>query len=100
MLFFTDFARFFAQFLRDLAECDIMAVAGFLETRPPPADFRLTSGLFVFEMAKGVELVFGCWRSGLATLKFNLARSGFPACQCLSKKVYVNTELSYLAEYH
>ena len=49
----------------------------FIEIRPPPANSRLTLEIFVFEMAKVIKSVSSCWRSDLAILKFNLARSGF-----------------------
>src|SRR3989344_5972238 len=66
--------------------------SGFREIRSPPAEFNLTLELFVFKMMKVVEMDSCCRRSDLATLnselnsKSNLARSGLPACQCLSGK--------------
>ena len=68
-MFFIIPARFFAQFLRDQADCDIMAVAGFLEIRPPPAEASLTSELFVSGIAKGVALDYSCWRSDLVEVQ-------------------------------
>src|SRR3989344_4541757 len=36
--------------------------SGFREIWSPPAEFNLTSGLFVFKMTKVIEMNYRCWR--------------------------------------